>query len=159
MQQKDTKTFKGEIFEHNIQKSIESFSDWRALLSSSSGSTWFSLSTTVKETFPNHKTAASIANTLSWSSLLTCTISRASCNSKFFNQTIKLNVWKNKLNLIEWCLPWQLENVQRHQLHWLNNNCSVANNYTLLRLTNLASLIWQWVKLKKRKSRIYRSPT
>lgn len=63
---------------------------YRPLLSSDSGSAWFSLSIMENETFPSHNTAASIANTLSWSSLLTCTISKASCNSKeFFNQKDK----------------------------------------------------------------------
>lgn len=52
------------------------------LPSSATASTWFSLSFTVNEIFPIHKTAASMENTLSWSSLLTWTISRASWKKK-----------------------------------------------------------------------------
>lgn len=54
----------------------------RYLPSSSKGSTWFSLSITVNEMFPSHNTAANIANTLCWSSLLMWTTSRASWKFK-----------------------------------------------------------------------------
>lgn len=66
------------------------------LPSSATGSTWFSFSMTVKETFPSHKTAASIANALSWSSFVTWTTSKASWNDARKQQEQSPSAYKHK---------------------------------------------------------------
>lgn len=75
-------------------------------------STWFSLSTTVKQMSPIQRTAASIANTLYWSSLLMWTISKASWKGLMLKlvNTVKNNKkWQRHgiLNLLEiTCTTW-----------------------------------------------------
>lgn len=107
------------------------------LPSSSTTSTWFSLSITWKDTFPNHNTAASSENARSWCSWGIWTVLKASYNNKtiFYEITkITYSIRNRERHMKQKELPSVCEIFEHHQCDQWLSSCSGSNTWIHLLL-------------------------